>query len=501
LEVASAEETEILYYKKIPIQKEGLIDEQVIVKCDLSKFAGQKISFKWSLNRPGEDNDSILGIIGCPQIIDSFAKPERPNIILICSDTHRYDYSLAGGCSDYLPAFSRYATESFVFHKAFSNASWTVPSVVSVLTGLEPLYHGAGWRAIVNREIFKGGNLLPGKHDFMKFGRNIDIVKYDKGFTSIPEKLKSLNYFTACCMANGYTYLSGVVNDGFDITVSFRKKEERTGKEVNACTSSLIKNYPRQLPLFLYIHYMDVHDYRIGRSIDSLRSEEVLKKLYKKKVLEFDDYFAELLELLKETGLYDSSIIIFYSDHGENLYECRQIGHGNDMREFLLHIPLVFKLPPRYKAAPRPVYDNVQLIDIFPTIMDLIGAAEPASSLPLRGMSLKDIMLENKTIENRYIRSAIQGSRDELAAVRHGRWKYIRNLSKKKNILVDLQFPGKCDWKDFSGKNGEVAAKLKSIIDKDILCFKKYILNSKGRLLKDPNKKQLELLKSLGYIE
>lgn len=507
MEAVKGEQTHILYQKEIQAHRHGLIDEKLIVECDLTTFKGQEIAFRWSIH-PADGTGAIEGFIGCPGVINKAKKPTLPNIILICSDTHRYDFSLGKGSKEYLPGFYQFVEESFVFHRAYANAPWTVPSVASVLTGMEPLYHGIGWRVKANRTIFSNSKKksLPGKNNLMKI-RKLEMIKHNKQFVTLAEELKSYNYLTACLMANGYSYLSGVLNDGFDITINLCGLRERTGDKVNAVARLLTGNYPRRCPLFLYLHYMDIHDYfsevrNAGIDLTSPQAKEVCLDLYKKRVLQFDAYFSEMLDILKETGLYDNSIIIFYSDHGENLADCDiRFGHGADMYDQVLHVPLVIKLPGKYKTQPEHIYEPVQLIDVFPTIMQLISDGGANQRQHYRGMSLANLMLKKQETPDRYIRSAFISDGHELAAVRYGKWKYIHNLTKPGGILIHSPGEDGCDNNDCSKSNTNIATQLKRIIKNDIAHFVKYRLNADKSLFENPTREQLKMLKSLGYIQ
>ena len=111
-----------------------------------------------------------------------------------------------------------------------------------------------------------------------------------------------------------------------------------------------------------------------------------IRDLFDESVTAFDDNFGELINVLKETGLYDDSIIILTSDHGESIYEnIHGHGHGEHLRgENVLGIPLIIKFPDIYtkslfqecdsnKSKNCNIFNDItSSVDIFPTIMDFL---------------------------------------------------------------------------------------------------------------------------------
>jgi len=104
------------------------------------------------------------------------------------------------------------------------------------------------------------------------------------------------------------------------------------------------------------------------------RAEELTR--YQREVDHVDRFVQALLHDLKSAGLYDSSLIVFTSDHGEGLYDHGRRGHAWDVFDESIHVPLIVKLPAGHPARAA-LRENegrlVRLIDVVPTILDAAG--------------------------------------------------------------------------------------------------------------------------------
>ena len=94
--------------------------------------------------------------------------------------------------------------------------------------------------------------------------------------------------------------------------------------------------------------------------------------LYDASVEYADLLFGRVLDMLKEQGIYDDSIIILISDHGEEFFEHGGREHGRLFTEHL-HVPLMIRFPAGSGLAPRTVKGTVRLFDVLPTVMDYLG--------------------------------------------------------------------------------------------------------------------------------
>jgi len=108
---------------------------------------------------------------------------------------------------------------------------------------------------------------------------------------------------------------------------------------------------------------------------------------YDRCIREVDHYVGELLQTLDELGLADRTLVVLTSDHGEAFGEHVVIGHGFSYHQEAVHVPLVFRGPG--VVGGRRIPTPVSLVDVMPTILDLLGLPAPAD---IQGRSLRDAL-------------------------------------------------------------------------------------------------------------
>lgn len=310
--------------------------------------------------------------------------PEQPNIVVYLVDALRRDHlGVYGYPRPVSPNIDRFAAEATVFDRALAQSSWTRSSVASLLTGLEPQVHGVN-----------------GRDDALPVSAQ-----------TAAELLAAAGYHTAAVITNGNVGQQFGFEQGFDHFSRSRKLQHRSD-QVNERVLQFLESASFRQPFFLYVHTMDPHhpyqppeSFRqrfAGDSAPELGENETLKafrkgvrepdaaeveqvvSLYDAEVASNDHYFGELLELLRSRGLYESTLVIFLSDHGEEFWEHANWGHGHTLYREVLDIPLIIREP--RQRDPRRVSGLVQHVDLLPTMLDYAGAPAPPS---LPGVSLR----------------------------------------------------------------------------------------------------------------
>lgn len=296
---------------------------------------------------------SICALAAAALFFNRLINPRRLNVLLITVDALRPDHL---GCYGYKrntsPNIDKLTKEGILFTQAISQASWTHPSIYSLITSTYPSTYG----------IYFWDQDLP------------DSVP------TLTRVLKEEGYGTAFISGHGGISGVGKFAQGFD---TFK---DIYGAEANRITRealSWIKNYQNR-HFFLWIHYMDTHDRSLGlpekkHHIKNITPEEI--KLYTLKYDEairyVDTQIASLLLKLKETGSYKDTIIFISSDHGQDMCEHNLcFSHGGFVWDSGIKVPLIIispKLLPRNKI----VTQQVQHIDIAPTICDILEIKKP----------------------------------------------------------------------------------------------------------------------------
>jgi len=373
-----------------------------------------------------------LGVTACGD-----PAPDRsrvgPNVLLYVVDTLRADALGAYGHPRVeTPALDALAAEGWLFERVYAPSSWTRPSVASLLTGAEPGAHGVNGR---DEALPAGARLLS-------------------------EELRASGYATAGFVTNPNVGSFFGFDQGFDHYEELyaRREPGRVGSgELVTRAGEVTERAIAWLdeatePFFLFALTTDPHwpydppasfdryggDYRgpvrdggdaVKRADLGPADRERVRAFYHGEVSANDAAFGALLEQLRQRGLADSTLVVFTADHGEEFWEHGRHGHGRQLFEESIRVPLVFAAPgleARRAEAP------VALIDVAPTILDLLGLPAPAAS---QGRSLAGGAADGE----RRLHVRLDRGDDRVDALIAHPWKLIRDGASGRSALFDLR--------------------------------------------------------------
>ena len=109
------------------------------------------------------------------------------------------------------------------------------------------------------------------------------------------------------------------------------------------------------------------------------RDQRRIEALYDGGILYADGYLGRLIDLLRELGHWEETLLVVLSDHGEEFWDHGNVGHAHTLFQELVHVPLLVRLPGDRHSGRR-VEATVRLIDVGPTILDLVGGAPISES-------------------------------------------------------------------------------------------------------------------------
>ena len=272
----------------------------------------------------------------------------RPNLLLVTLDTTRADrlgcYGRTGAAT---PSFDALARGGVLFENALSPAPLTLVSHATLLTGLDPRRHGV---------------------------RDNAGFRLDATHPTLASILKANGYHTAAAVSAAVLDRSTGIGRGFDtfddrVRIGSRSElnfEERAASQVTSAARRLLD--AAEPPFFLWVHYYDPHaPYVPPRPF----SDRFAASPYEGEIAFMDQGFGKLLEALDARRLTSRTLIVVAGDHGESLGE-----HGEDKHDLFVYqatqrVPLLIR-GPRVPAGRR-VSANVGLVDLLPTIVDLLG--------------------------------------------------------------------------------------------------------------------------------
>jgi uncharacterized protein (TIRG00374 family) len=346
-----------------------------------------------------------------------------PNVVFVMIDTLRVDevgaYNPEAAQRKQTPQLDALARESLVFRQAFANASWTKPSVASAITGRFPSAHGttakddalpdAAWTLaeLLGRKGFHTAgvvtnyNLAP---DF-NFQQGFDEYEYltPKYFLGADDTTAKLALYQIFRLFHE-RFFTGT----HDVS-RYYQDARRTTDETLAWLDGPRRTDPDR-PFFLWVQYMDPHDpyfahdgtsdvfgHAINPNPPKDKRDRIVE-LYRQEIRYTDEHVGRLIAGLRERGLLDNSVVVLWSDHGEEFQDHGDWWHGTTLYDELVHVPLLVR-PPR--TSPRVGWDRpamraglsvpgwVSLIDVPYTILREAGyTGEELAQLGYQGADL-----------------------------------------------------------------------------------------------------------------
>lgn len=289
-----------------------------------------------------------LPLVGCGQEGGAPAPRGGPNVLLVTLDTTRADRL---GCYGYeaaeTPTLDGLAAAGVRFENAYCQVPLTLPSHATILTGLTP--PSTGLRV-------NGSGALAG-----------DIP-------TLAERFQARGYRTAAFIASevlssrhGLDRGFGHYDDDFDRAAAQLWLPERRADKVCDAVIAWLSEAPAE-PFFVWVHFFDPHlpyDPPPGFA-------ERFADPYDGEIAFMDAQLGRLLDWLESRGLRDQALIVAAGDHGEAFGEHGEQEHGLLLYDTTLRVPLIFAWPGKLPAG-RVVTGGARLIDLAPTILDLLG--------------------------------------------------------------------------------------------------------------------------------
>ena len=334
----------------------------------------------------------------------------RPPVFLVLVDTLRADHlSVYGYDKPTSPHLDGLAADGVVHTRAFAPAPWTRPSCGALLSSRHPPEIGLrGLRSrlptdvpilpqFLRAEGYATAGIVSSVHISAQYGFDKGWDRLDIGtsylrWTGVTRALRRLRLLPR---SDTYPrYDAAELTDRAIAWLDARPDDDR--------------------PPFLYLHYSDPHEPyaplseadrwrefageaaqaltvppsgppRSGRRHSPAEADALVAR-YDAEIAYFDHHLGRFLAALEARGLYDAALVIVTSDHGEEFAEHGGYAHAHSLYNELLHVPLVIKYPAGVLAPAGATAEVAGLIDVVPTIRDVLGAAWPAAEF--RGRSL-----------------------------------------------------------------------------------------------------------------
>jgi arylsulfatase A-like enzyme/Flp pilus assembly protein TadD len=260
------------------------------------------------------------------------------------------------------PTLDALAHDGIVFERAISQVPLTWPSHAVILTGTYPFQNGV--------QDFTGQPLAP-------------------QFRSVAQAFKQAGYATGAVVSAFVLDRTWGLSRGFDFyddafsAKTFETKEtglvDRRAEESVAHAVAWLKKTTHR-PFFLWLHLYDPHS--PYDPPEPFRTE-YRTHLYDGEIAYADHELGNLISWLKQNHLYDSSLIVMLSDHGESLGEHGEDEHGFFVYNATVHVPLIVKPPTGSGIAAGRRSEPVETAAVAPTLLRLAGLSSPTATEPI----------------------------------------------------------------------------------------------------------------------
>jgi arylsulfatase A-like enzyme len=431
------------------------------VQVDVSEYARQDVILSLSL---AAEKEGTMGFWGAPVIRNSGAvrgpvmndgnviSEEIPQgVILIWADMLRWDHlNVYGYPRETAPVLKRMAAEGALFHDCLSQGPWTLPSTVSLHTSLYPTTHGVT-------------NMYD--HSLPASATTLAEVFRDAGYATL--SFASMHY------AGGAYNLDQGFEELHEYNSAIARSSGNTAREYVSQLLGWLEAH-REVPFFVFLHTYEPKgkayppydtlwaepsaQEKLGKYYEKVGSptlkklEEagidpddfitLFKDLYDGKIRIVDTEIGRLFERLKELGLDDKTLVIFMSDHGEEIFDHGRKGHRGSYSE-VTHVPLIIRWPGVVPEGAE-VYETVRTIDLMPTILELCHlpvpeAVQGQSLLPLFAAARRTSGESFATSDKNAASTAVQW-RNELAVCEeqlHGR-ENLRDVAYRESYAIIL---------------------------------------------------------------
>ena len=388
-----------------------------------------------------------------------------PRVVFISLDTLRADaLSCYNPQSRPTPAIDDLANDSVRFENAFSPSSWTLASMVSIMTGVSPFAHG------------------------------VTLPMTDADLEIMPEYLRGAGYRTAAIIgnpvldANPRRLQSSFVPtfrlvDGFE-QVAVVRWLQRLGSSVGGrLATDLVPSFQQGANtdgiselaeewievnadnnFFLWVHFADPHwpyapppewlplDAKPPPTIGAMLNDDLHREIwfgqrpvtqserawvraaYQSEVECADAAVGRIVDKLKELNLYGDTLIILTSDHGEEFWEHGQYGHGHSLLSEVIRVPLIVRAPGGGGATVESIVPNRA---ILPTLIELTGASVAVE--PIWAPSLASLWTGETggTYDTPIINTGVMIDENQ-AAVLNGSYRYVVKLESGIESLYDI---------------------------------------------------------------
>lgn len=436
-----------------------------------------------------------------------FNPPVKHNVVVMVIDTLRRDalgcYGNPRGLS---PRIDAIAAEGIRFDRAISTSGWTLPAVASLLTGAWPTVHGG-------------------------LGKKTALTPIRDELPTAAECFRESGFNTLGVANAAFVSPLLHLDRGFDVydhRHAYNWEIRRADESID--TALRLMRAHQEESNFVFIHLFDPHlDYdpppgyvtkftggrqepapplsmkmclamegNDGDQPPAPQDVDYVEGVYYGEVNFVDVHVGRLVDELKAMGMYERTTLIITADHGEEFWEHNGFEHGHTLYDELIRIPLIMKLPAAVRPVKGVISGQVRLLDVMPTVFDLLGMETPPSFV---GRSLMPFVMGQQQEDLIAFSESTLYKGDKLSW-RTDRYKYVYDLNPQGEQQAELY-----DWRSDPAETQNIIEEQPQIaaeLHQQLIQFYEQ-LKAQTQTMSHPavvnmSPKVIESLRSLGYI-
>jgi len=360
---------------------------------------------------------------------------DRLNVVVITLDTTRADYIGAYGSKDVeTPAIDRLGHDGVLFEQVSTAAPLTLPAHASIFTGRFPPEHGV-------RD--NGGFFLAPEQ------------------TTLAEILKGRGFATGGFIAAYVLDHKWGISQGFDTYFDDFDLSKSRGLSLGEIQRPANEVVDKALPwlegvkdsrFFAWLHFYDPHT---PYDPPEPYKTKYAGHPYRGEIAFVDSQVARVVEFLESRGLLDRTVIAVVGDHGESLGDHGEQGHGFFIYEPTARVPFVIRAPFALTRSRR-VADPVRVVDLVPTVLDLL--ALPAAT-SISGKSLVPLMTGASA------ELGLESYSEAMYSLHHYGWSDLRAMRSGRFKVIDAPRPELYDLDTDPGERTDIYQQRRTVGD------------------------------------
>ena len=451
-----------------------------------------------------------------------------PNFLLLTIDTLRTDMLGCYGSSRGLtPNLDRFAKDAVFFHQAVTGGSWTQAAFPPMLTSTYASEYGGCLGPLSTERpspieaLMKAGYHTRGYSTSPLLSKNYG---YDRGFVSwhdlIPEERDPM----LRGIKGGEKLLRMPFTHSIARTLGIQSRPARKYCSIVDLNEQLITDLVDPVaPFFIWAHIMDTHwpyhidealiepheiaqawqdlsaMYGVNRKGRELTPELEARflNLYEEALRFTDAVSGRLLENLQEIGALENTIVIILSDHGEEFMERKNWGHFEvNLYDEIIRVPLMIRMPD--KGPGHEIDQQVRLLDLMPTILDLAGCPAPRG---MEGDSFAGLISGDDASYNyEFAISEMWRPEQHIVAIRSVEYKFIWDSTKPDSPQLYHLLQDPLELSDIAGQEQSLIDRFRNMLDDHLNGREdEKAEDLKVHIENDPD--VLRRLRDLGYVD